>query len=230
MQQRHHSEHGTLIGSTDRPRVRPRRPRHAHRLWDGTSRAFLTAGSGALLALAVSTLHTRADVPLRWRWSNPRPHGGNIVDMVYVPYFGLTVQVAELGQIYSSIDLNFWVPRESGTTNDLRAVAFLPHPAYRRLLVTGANGTVLYADDPAEFHAGTLTTGPTTDWLEAVTSSPALAVAVGDNGAIYTSANGAQWARQNSGTAQWLRGVAWGGGVFVAAGENGKLLISTNGT
>ncbi|HXI52509.1 MAG TPA: hypothetical protein VNH84_13430 [Candidatus Saccharimonadales bacterium] len=171
---------------------------------------------------------TTAAPPLRWRWSNPKPHGGNIVDLAYSPTLNLAVEVTELGQVFSSVDLNLWTPRETGTTNDLRAVAFLGN----RILVTGSSGTVLYADDVTTFQAGVLTSGVTTDWLEAVTTSPqlAVAVAVGDNGAVYTSTNGVYWRRQSSGTAQWLRGVAWGAGVFVAVGENGKIISSSSGT
>src|SRR6266516_4040701 len=54
------------------------------------------------------------DYPLRWRWSNPKPHGGNVVDMTVSPALGLAIQVAELGQIFSSSDLDFWIPRDSG--------------------------------------------------------------------------------------------------------------------
>src|SRR6266498_6530 len=83
------------------------------------------------------------DFPLRWRWSNPRPHEANIVDMALPQGFqGSAIQVAELGQMFSSGDLNLWIPRASGTSNDLRAVTFLGP----RIIVTGANGTVLYAD------------------------------------------------------------------------------------
>jgi hypothetical protein len=180
----------------------------------------------ALLALSLALPLAGAELPLPWRWSNPRPHGGNVVDMAYSPLLDVTIQVAELGQIYSSFDLNLWIPRVSGTTADLRAVSFLG----ARVLITGSSGTVLYADDLSAFHAGVLTSGPTADWLEGVTASPQLAVAVGDTGAIYTSTNGVHWRRQSSGTSQWLRGVTWGGGVFVAVGENGKIFTSANGT
>lgn len=191
--------------------------------------ARLPAGVAGLVLLLLLSFPARAvEYPLRWRWSNPHPHGGNIVDMAYFGSLGLAVQVAELGQIFSSGDLSFWMPRPSGTTNDLRAVTLFP--ALRRILITGANGTVLYADDISDFRAGTLTTGPTSDWLEAVTASAFLAVAVGDNGAIYTSTNGVYWKRQSSGTSQWFRGVTWGNGVFIAVGENGKIMSSANGT
>lgn len=184
---------------------------------------LLLAGWLLLLTAAGSQA---SDAPLRWRWSNPRPHGGNGVDMVYSPALGVAVQVAELGQIFSSFDFNVWLPRATGTSNDLRGVTFMG----ARALVTGANGTVLYADSLDDFRPGILTSGVTADWLESVTAGPALAVAVGDSGAVYTSTNGIHWKRQSSGTAQWLRGVAYGGGVFMAVGEGGTILRSINGT
>src|SRR5689334_21753723 len=101
-----------------------------------------------------------AAVPVPWRWSNPKPHGGNIVDLAFSPALGLAVQVAERGQIYTSFDLKLWVPRSSGTTNDLRAVTFLGG----RVVVTGESGRVLYADGDGDFAAGSLD-APTADWL-----------------------------------------------------------------
>jgi len=166
-----------------------------------------------------------AESPIRWRWSNPRPHGGNIVDMAYSFGQGAAVQVAELGQIFSSGDLNLWIPRASGTSNDLRGVAFFGS----RILVVGQSGTVLYADSLDDFRPGTLMGGPIDDWFEAVAASPSLAVAVGDNGVIYTSTNGVAWRRQTSAN-QWLRGVTYGAGNFVAVGESGKIITSPNGS
>lgn len=167
-----------------------------------------------------------ADFPLRWRWSNPQPHGGNVVDMAYAPLLGLGIQVAERGQIYTSSDLDLWLPRDTLLTNALRAVTF----SGQRIVVTGENGAVLYSNDGEHFQSGTLLDGPTVDWLEAVTSSPGLLVAAGDNGAIYTSPTGISWKRQNSGTNAWFRGAAAGSGVFVVVGENGVILTSPNGT
>ena len=163
--------------------------------------------------------------PLRWRWSNPRPHGNNIVDMAYSPTLGLGVQVAERGQIYTSDDLSTWLPRDSGVTNALRAVAFFGP----RTVITGEAGVVLYADSVDDFIPGTLLDGPTGDWLEAVAASTQTLVAVGDNGAVYTSTDGVNWKRQVS-LGQWLRGVAFGNGTFVAVGESGLIATSPDGT
>jgi hypothetical protein len=178
---------------------------------------------GGLLSAAIDV--TGATAPLRWRWSNPRPHGGNIVDMAYSPGLGVAVQVAELGQVFSSSDLNLWTPRTSGTSNDLRGVAFFG----ARILVVGQNRTVLFADSLDDFRPGTVSGGLASDWLESVAASPALAVAVGDNGVILTSTNGVAW-RSQTPASQWLRGVAYGAGNFVAVGESGKIITSPNGS
>jgi len=167
------------------------------------------------------------DFPLRWRWSNPTPHGGNVVDMAFSPALSLAVQVAYFGQVFTSSDLDLWLPRDTGVTNWLRGVTFLG----QRVVITGENGIVLYTDDvTAGWQTGTLLDGPTTDWLEAVTASPSLLVAAGDNGAIFTSPNGATWKKQDSGTTNYLRGVAAGAGAFVAVGEDGVIRTSANGT
>src|SRR5881409_2270407 len=182
-----------------------------------TGNAFCTVLIGWLLFFPSLDSHA-VNFPLRWRWSNPRPHGNNVVDMAYSPLLGLGVQVAERGQLYTSDDLGTWLPRDSGVTNALRAVTFFGS----RIVITGESGVVLYADSPAEFKPGTLLDGPTGDWLEGVAASPEIVVAVGDTGAVYTSTNGVSWKRQRS-LDQWLRGVAFGNGTFIAVGEIGLI-------
>jgi hypothetical protein len=179
----------------------------------------------SLLAVVASNLHA-VDFPLQWRWSNPAPHGNNIIGMTYSLASQLGVQVTERGQIYTSDDLIFWIPRESGTTSNLRSVAFLGG----RIVVVGENGTVLYANSVYDFRSGTLIDGPTSDWLEGVTTSLTLAVAVGDNGAIYTSLDGINWKRRTTIYTDWLKSVAYGNGGFVAVGDGGVVLTSPNGT
>jgi hypothetical protein len=196
--------------------------RHARLFW----RAF------GPVALAVCTLgplgsSCRAiDFPLRWRWSNPAPHGNHIIDMAFHTNLNLAVQVCERGQIYTSDDLALWISRDSGVTNWLRAVAF----SGSRIVISGENGCVLYADSVDNFRPGTLLDGPTQDWLESIAVSPALLVAVGDEGAIYTSNNGIHWKRQPAGIVDWLKGAAYGGGAWVTVGESGAIYASSNGT
>jgi hypothetical protein len=176
---------------------------------------------------ALGVASGQAQGALRWHWSNPLPHGGTIVDMAYSPSLSLGVQVAERGQIYTSGDLDLWLPRASGTTVSLRGVAFFG--TSQRILITGEAGRVLYADSVDAFHEGVVDS-PTSDWLEAVATSPSLAVAVGDNGCVCTTSDGVNWKRQSIGYTNWLRGAAWGDGAFVTVGTGGFVARSQNGT
>ena len=158
--------------------------------------------------------------PLTWRWSNPTPHGANIVDLAFSS--GLGVQVGERGQIFTSTNFSSWTPRDSHTTRSLRGVTFFGG----RIVISGENGTILFADDATEFYLNDL---GTSDWLEGVAASTNLVVAVGDNGAIYTSDNAVTWTRKTTSFTTWLRSVAWGPPGFVAVGENGFIANSASG-
>lgn len=201
-------------------------PRRSHQL-KVKSRPLHEAGHaivGALILLAVLAPRApAASPPLSWRWSNPRPHGNNIAAMAFGN--GWTVQVGERGQVYVSRDLDDWIPCDSNTTNDLRSATFFGS----KIIITGESGTVLVAESGLpqpklqRFDLGTL------DWLEGAAASPTLIVAVGDNGAIYTSNNGTVWQRRNQSFTTWLRGVAYGNAMFVAVGETGLVATSSDG-
>ncbi len=156
-----------------------------------------------------------------WRWSNPQPHGANVVDMT--EKLGVKIQVGEAGQLFASEDMVLWQAKPTGVTNSLRAVTFLGE----RLIVTAERGLVLYADSLKEFFPVNL---GTTDWLEAVTASDQRAVAVGDNGAVYTSTDGVSWTVKSlpGNNRTWLRGVAYGASTFVVVGENGYVATGNN--
>lgn len=194
-------------------------------LFSETGFAPAPAWIAGILSLIVLLAPFEATSALRWRWSNPAPHGNNIVDMACNN--GLVIQVAERGQIYTSLDFDNWIPRDSHTTYNLQGVTFYGN----RAIVTGENGAALYSDDGVNFVYTNLVTS---DWLVAVAASSNLVVTVGDSAAIYTSLNGAWWKRQglpqNNTGGKWLRGVAYGGGVFVTVGEAGYIASSTNGT
>lgn len=187
----------------------------SHRLHQGVLTWWILAAW-----LAAPTAFS-ATLPLVWRWSNPLPHGANIVDQTSLSSF--SVQVGECGQILTSEDWTQWWPRDSHTSRALRGATFLGG----RLVVTGEGGTVVIADRPDQMyllHLGTL------DWLEGVAASPDLVVAVGDNAAVYTSTNAVVWQRVGGlPFTKWLRGVAYGGNVFVAVGEGGLIATSGNG-
>ncbi|HTL18107.1 MAG TPA: hypothetical protein VL793_12795, partial [Patescibacteria group bacterium] len=135
------------------------------------------------------------------------------------------VQVTELGQIYTGLGFQGWLPRDSGTANTLQAVRFFG----TRIVFVGATGTAGYSDDGVNFSVSSLNTA---DWLVDLAVSSNLVVAVGDNAVIFSSADGAKWMFQtvapNAGQ-NWLLSVAWGGGTFVTTGEGGYVATSPDG-
>ena len=178
----------------------------------------------ALIAMCLSITATAIEVrPERWRWSNPLPHGNNVLDMLVAS--DVAVQVGDGGTVYVQGLDERWAPAldrrdqlparccADGRSVSRRWREWLHSVVRRREQLSAAQ--VLPA---------------TANWFEGVAASAQRAVAVGDNGAIYTSTNGTNWAQSTSGTSEWLRGVAFGGGTFVAVGENGTILRSTSGT
>jgi len=186
--------------------------------------ASRVAGIGLVFALCWNAARpTAADSSLTWLWGSPWPHGNDVYDMAAAN--GLMVQVGERGRLYTSLDYETWIPRETHTTKALRGVAFLGD----RILVTGEAGVALYAEAGGLTNFTLLDLG-TTDWLEGVAASAGLAVAVGDEGAIYTTSTGTNWTRRPQGFTTWLRGVACNSsGVFVAVGEGGFIATSSDG-
>jgi hypothetical protein len=174
----------------------------------------------AFLGLNAAAAEVQAD---RWRWSNPLPHGNNVMDMFVASDWA--VQVGDGGSVYVQGLDERWAPMASGVSNYLRGVALMGD----RLLIVGENGCILWSDDGNSFQPAQILPA-TANWFEGVAASAQRAVAVGDNGAIYTTTTGTNWSPSTSGTSEWLRGVAFGGGTFVAVGENGTILRSTSGT
>jgi len=180
--------------------------------------------AGGLLFCALLLSRPCSAQKLAWTWSNPLPHGNDIVDMAWNGTLG--VQVCEMGRVYTSPNLIDWYPQNSRLTNDLQAVTFFG----KRIIITGANGAIAYSDDGVNFTNCSVSTA---NWLVSVTAASNLVVAVGDNGALYTSPDGANWHLQppppNLGT-YWLLSVTYGNGVFVTTGEQGYIATSNNGT
>ncbi|MGA2244065.1 MAG: hypothetical protein ABSH48_03610 [Verrucomicrobiota bacterium] len=177
------------------------------------------------LLLATFLLLKPGAQALTWRWSNPQPNGNNITGLAQNG--DLSVEVAELGQVYLGNDFYDWAPCAVPTTNDLQAVTFFGN----RLVAVGENGMVIYSDDYVNFTNVALNSSP--NWLIAVAASSNRLVTVGDNAILYSSTNGADWTAQakppNVGS-DWLVSAAYGNGTFVIGGDNGYIATSTNGT
>lgn len=204
----------TLMG---RPRAR---------LGPGPRAAACTIRAAATLSLLAGSPPAVANAePLPWRWSNPLPHGNNIHDAAVRD--GVYWQVADRGRIYRSTDRTVWSLVESGTTSSLRGIAFQGN----EILVCGESGLILSGSSSGAFQVQSVNPA-TTDWLEAIAASPDLAVAVGDEAAVYLreGAGGPVWSRvAGLPFNHWLRGVAYGAGMFVLAGEDGLIARSSDG-
>lgn len=156
----------------------------------------------------------------QWDFSNPRPHGNNIVGMLVN---GDTLwQAGDRGAIYSSRDLDRRFPQESGTTKSLRSIAVFRG----RIFVSGSDGTIVRQTGPVDFSTTQLPTG---SWLEGIAASSARIVAVGDAGAIFSSPDGENWEAQGGFTND-LKCVAYSLGRFVCAGTGGFIATSDNGS
>ncbi len=178
-----------------------------------------------IFTLFISSACLRGIEPLlRWRWSNPSPHGNNVVDLIHTN--GIYFQVGDRGQIHTSTDKQTWTHRESGTRKALRSLCFFRD----RTFTSGEEGVIVSADFNLKF---ALTQLNTADWLEGLACSSDTIVAVGDNAAIYSSSDGTNWQRQAVAFSDWLRSVAFGlpgnKPVFVAVGEQGFVATSSNG-
>jgi hypothetical protein len=175
------------------------------------------AVASALAALlAVPMLAAGAPV---WRFSNPKPHGNDVLEMGFQD--DVVWQVGDRGQVYTSPDLDNWFPHETGTAKSLRSITFFNGKPF----ISTSEGGILSGSSADTL---SLTSLNTTDWLEGIAASPNTIVAVGDNGAIYSSSDGVNWGRRGNFN-PWLRSVAYGDGSFVAVGENGFLALSADG-
>ncbi len=155
-----------------------------------------------------------------WHFSNPQPHGNNILDMI-LDSDGSVWQVGDRGRLYTSQDLDTWLPHETGITRSLRSIIFFKGNAF----ISTEAGGILTGSSPDALSFIDL---GTTNWLEGVAASTDTLVTVGDNGAIYSSTDGLHWSPRGNFT-DWLRSVAYGSGQFMAVGENGTILTSSDG-
>ncbi|MDF7798821.1 hypothetical protein P4C99_05075 [Pontiellaceae bacterium B1224] len=180
------------------------------------TRTMQTTGIISLLLSAATVI--AAPDRNRWHWSNPLPHGNNVMDMQVSGT--ASVQVGDSGSLHFRGEDERWVQALTGTENYLRSTTVLGE----RFIAVGESGTIIWSDSGTVFQSSELVPENTLDWFEGVAASSLRAVAVGDYGAIYTSTNGVSWTSSDSGTTEWLRGVAFGGSSFVAVGENGTIL------
>jgi hypothetical protein len=126
------------------------------------------------------------------------------------------------GSLYSSTDGTNWIARPTGTNSFLSGLAGFDGG----WIGCGANGTLLRAG-PEATSWSPIALG-TSDWIYRVRHVNDHFVAVGQNGKLFSSADGVSWSPQSTGTQEWLNDVTYANGAYYAVGTKGTLLTSTN--
>ncbi|MBI2926929.1 MAG: hypothetical protein HYY24_14635 [Verrucomicrobia bacterium] len=130
------------------------------------------------------------------------------------------VALGELGRAFTSGDGRVWNLQSYGTGSYLNQLGYLngQFSAVGIDIMASVDGVAW-----TKKHAGTAA-------LKDICYGKDKYVAVGLNGAVLTSSDGALWSTRISGTSRNLSSVAYGAGNFLAMGYFGRVLISTNGT
>lgn len=126
------------------------------------------------------------------------------------------------------------VPGPSGYSwfdDTLSGIGWLKDIAYRadvyRFVTVGMNGEVHTSDDTGQ--TWTARTSGTTKTLEAVIHDGTRFIAVGDDGVIVASPDGASWSPLPGVSVPSLEGIAYGNGTYVAVASDGQILVSKDG-
>ncbi|HZQ59907.1 MAG TPA: hypothetical protein VFC24_01080 [Casimicrobiaceae bacterium] len=123
--------------------------------------------------------------------------------------------------VTSSSSGNDWAAQNSGTSVNLRGIAFNGSV----FVAVGDNGTVLSSSDLVTW---TPQVSGVTATLRSIAFGLTRFVAVGDGGTIITSTDGVTWTVDTDPTTDTLNSVV-AGSQFIAAGVNGRILTSPDG-
>jgi photosystem II stability/assembly factor-like uncharacterized protein len=146
------------------------------------------------------------------------------------PGHTISVVVGEQGRILTSADGRTWLPRNSGTTEWLTAVA---NSGSNFWIAVGDHGTILRSADDGQTWTRAARPG-TTARLNGINYQYASGgggprwIAVGESGTIIVSADGDTWSTVSSGTTAWLRGITKVNDLTVIVGQRGIALYSTD--
>src|SRR5690606_32402124 len=130
---------------------------------------------------------------------------------------------SQLDPIIHDVLLNHWTVVNSGTSQELRGVAY-----GNGLWVAVGNGGTIRTSTNGTSWTGR-TSGTSNNLLD-VAYANGLWVAAGWNGTILTSPDGTSWTSRSSGTSRDLHCFAYANGLWVVVGLGGTILTSTNGT
>jgi len=114
-----------------------------------------------------------------------------------------------------------WVSRTSGTTTDIRALAY-------------GDGAFVYANESGEVRTSTdaitwtARTSGTASQINSLIYGNGIFVYAGRGGVLATSTDAITWTARTSGTTSEINALVYDNGIFVYAGEGGVLRTSTD--
>jgi len=135
---------------------------------------------------------------------------------------GTWVAVGAAGTLLTSTDGGTWKAVASGTSADLKGVAYFPTAGAGAFVAVGASGTLVTSPDGVTW---TLQPALTTATLNAVIYGSQY-VAVGTNGTVLTSVDGITWLAQVSGTVSDLYAIEHALFSYSAVGAVGANVYS----
>ncbi|MBI3525669.1 MAG: hypothetical protein HY066_14315 [Betaproteobacteria bacterium] len=152
-------------------------------------------------------------------------NSGSTSDLYGVTYSSGTstwVAVGAGGTLLTSADGGTWKAVASGTSADLKSVAYFPTAGAGAFVAVGAAGTLVTSPDGITW---TARPALTTSTLNAVIYGSQY-VAVGANGTVLTSVDGITWLAQVSGTLSDLYAIEHAGYSYSAVGAGGANVYS----
>lgn len=187
---------------------------------------FVAVGThGALY----SSLDFNAWTPIAW---TPQPNPlATLADLNAAVYgYGIYLAAGAGGVLLYSTDTLTWTAQNSGTTNNLLALAT---NAVNEFVAVGEKGTIIVSSDGKTWTA--VNSGTAND-LFGVTYGNGVFMAVGANGTLLSSVDGSTWVAVASNTLRNLKSIAFGVNAatstyqFIAVGDSGNVVTSTDGT
>lgn len=155
------------------------------------------------------------------------PAQNNIFNLV--PLGPRYLAMGSLNGMFLSKDTITWETRPTGINGANTSLQDFVSGA-GRVVAFGTGGVTAVTTDGLNWTPGTLGNGRTDTLFGATFVLNRYFGVSGNDGSVFSSADGVNWTSVATGATAGLRGLAFGAGRLVAVGNNGAIVVSTNGT
>ena len=192
--------------------------------WNGSD-TLVAVGDGGYI------IHSTNGTVDDWSFATTNPVAGSGTTLAGLTWDGSQfLAVGSGGTILTSADGDTWVEQFTNTSVDLEGIVWTGD----HYIVVGGSGNIFTSVDGINWTSQNISN----DTLNGVASNKSvlladrIAIAVGTNGTLFTSADdGVTWVNRTSiiNTNAHLNDVTWDGTQFVVAGSNDTIITSTDG-